>query len=98
MVDIHYHDSQNWGEMVPFMEVVGLLPNGCTTMATVEIDQELCVGDQVCASMAPEIFEMGDDGLAYVVDGMEELDDEAMIESAKEAADSCPVDCITVTE
>lgn len=84
--------------MVPFMEVLRLFSDGYNTMATVEIDQELCVGDQVCASMAPEIFEMGDDGLAYVVDGMEELDDEAMIESAKEAADSCPVDCITVEE
>lgn len=84
--------------MVSFMEVVRLLSNGCTTMATVEVDQELCVGDQICASMSPEIFEMHDDGLAYVVDGMEELDDEEMIDAAKEAAESCPVDAITVTE
>jgi ferredoxin len=67
-------------------------------MATVEVDQELCVGDQVCASMEPEIFEMHDDGLAYVVEGMEELDGEDMIEAAKEAADACPVDAITVSE
>ncbi|QSG06438.1 hypothetical protein HSR121_2107 [Halapricum desulfuricans] len=67
-------------------------------MATVEVDQDLCVGDQICASMEPEIFEMRDDGLAYVVDGMGELEDEAMIEAAKEAADACPVDAITVSE
>jgi len=83
--------------MVSFMEVVGLRPDGCNTMATVEVDQELCVGDQVCASMSPEIFEMHDDGLAYVVEGMEEVDGDDL-EAAKEAADACPVDAITVHE
>ncbi|MFB6201258.1 MAG: ferredoxin [Halorhabdus sp.] len=67
-------------------------------MATVEVDQDLCVGDNICASMEPEIFEMHDDGLAYVVEGMAELDDEERIAAAKEAADACPVDAITVTE
>jgi ferredoxin len=66
-------------------------------MATVEVDQELCVGDQVCASMSPEIFEMHDDGLAYVVEGMEEVDGDDL-EAAKEAADACPVDAIIVHE
>jgi len=83
--------------MVPFMEVVRVVSNGCTTMATVEVDQELCVGDQICASMSPEIFEMHDDGLAYVVDGMEELDGDDL-EAAKEAAESCPVDAIIIEE
>jgi len=67
-------------------------------MATVEVDQDRCVGDQICASMEPEIFEMRDDGLAYVVEGMEELDDEERIAAAKDAADACPVDAITVSE
>lgn len=67
-------------------------------MVTVEVDQELCIGDQICASMASDIFEMGDDNLSYVVDGMEELDEESLVVAAKDAADACPVDAITVTE
>lgn len=30
------------------------------------IDQDLCTGDGLCAEIAPDIFEMDDDGLAYV--------------------------------
>ena len=30
------------------------------------IDQDLCTGDGICAEIAPAIFEMDDDGLAYV--------------------------------
>jgi len=30
------------------------------------IDQDLCTGDGLCAEIAPDIFEMHDDGLAYV--------------------------------
>ena len=29
------------------------------------IDQDLCTGDGICAEIAPQIFEMDDDGLAY---------------------------------
>ena len=67
-------------------------------MATVEVDQDLCIADQVCASMHPDIFEMGDDGFAHVVEGMEELEDEGDIDRAIEAAEACPVDAITVDE
>ena len=30
------------------------------------IDQDLCTGDGLCTEIAPDIFEMADDGLAYV--------------------------------
>jgi ferredoxin len=30
------------------------------------IDQDLCTGDGLCAELAPDIFVMGEDGLAYV--------------------------------
>jgi len=70
----------------------------CITMATVEVDQETCIADQICASMHPDIFEMGADGFAHVVDGMSDLDEDERIEAAKEAADACPVDAITVSE
>jgi len=35
-------------------------------MARVWIDQDLCTGDGICAEICPAIFEMHDDGLAYV--------------------------------
>jgi ferredoxin len=30
------------------------------------IDQDLCTGDGICAEIAPKVFEMHEDGLAYV--------------------------------
>ena len=30
------------------------------------IDQDLCTGDGLCAEICPAVFEMHDDGLAYV--------------------------------
>ena len=30
------------------------------------IDQDLCTGDGLCAEICPKVFEMHDDGLAYV--------------------------------
>ena len=30
------------------------------------IDQDLCTGDGICAELAPDVFHMQDDGLAYV--------------------------------
>lgn len=30
------------------------------------IDQDLCTGDGLCAEIAPAVFDMHDDGLAYV--------------------------------
>ena len=30
------------------------------------IDQDLCTGDGICAEICPSVFEMHDDGLAYV--------------------------------
>jgi len=30
------------------------------------IDQDLCTGDGLCAEIAPDVFSMHDDGLAYV--------------------------------
>ena len=35
-------------------------------MVRVWIDQDLCTGDGLCAEIEPSIFEMHEDGLAYV--------------------------------
>ena len=36
------------------------------TQPKVWIDQDLCTGDGLCTEIAPDIFAMHDDGLAYV--------------------------------
>ena len=33
---------------------------------TVEIDKDKCIGCGACTTIVPEVFELGDDGLAFV--------------------------------
>lgn len=54
------------------------------------VDQELCIGCGLCASIAPDVFEMQDDGKAVAI--VEETSDDA----AQEAADSCPTAAISL--
>lgn len=51
---------------------------------------EDCIGCGACTGVAPEVFEMGDEGLAVVIEGASD------VEAAKEAAEACPVEAITV--
>ncbi len=57
------------------------------------VDKETCIGCGLCPEICPEIFAMEDDGLAGAKD-IEIPDD--ILDSAKEAEDSCPVDAIIV--
>lgn len=54
-----------------------------------------CIGDGICADTCPEVFEIGDDGLAHVIS--EEVPAGAE-DRAREAADACPVVVIEITE
>src|SRR5580765_6327538 len=71
------------------------------------IDQDLCTGDGLCEEIAPDVFTLLDDGLAYVKEGAKVFSDpggaeglanvpagqeEAVIESAEE----CPGECIFI--
>lgn len=72
------------------------------------IDQDLCTGDGLCTEIVPDIFEMKDDGLAYVKDSQGFVDErvgeagaaalaavpEPLISDVIEAGDECPGDCI----
>jgi len=60
-----------------------------------EIDESLCIGDGICVDICPEVFEMGDDQLAHVIN---ENPSEELHERVKEAADACPTGAITVHE
>ncbi|NLM40192.1 MAG: ferredoxin [Firmicutes bacterium] len=56
------------------------------------VDHDLCIGCGLCAELCPEVFEMGDDDLAHVIDGA----DCDAAGCCEEAADSCPVEAISL--
>jgi ferredoxin len=43
------------------------------------IDQDLCTGDGLCTEICPVVFEMYDDGLAYVKNTVPELGATALL-------------------
>lgn len=61
-----------------------------------EVNKDLCLGCGACQGIAQEIFEIGDDGHAFVK--VEEVPEE-FNEDAMEAMDGCPTGAIEeVTE
>ncbi len=55
------------------------------------IDRALCIGAGNCCGIAPDLFDLDDDGKAYLISG--DFDDHSRI---IEAAWSCPTDAIAV--
>ncbi len=55
----------------------------------------MCIGDGICETICPEVFELRDDGLAYVINESPSEDLRASIEEAMEA---CPTECIHLEE
>ena len=64
-------------------------------MAKVSVDKDKCVGCGACVAVAPEVFELGEDGKSSVKS--ENVDGE-LLEKAKEAKKTCPVGAIQVEE
>lgn len=69
------------------------------------IDQKLCTGDGLCTQYAPDVFEFGDDSLAYVkgadqvlltAEGAQADVPEGMESDVIDSADECPGNCIHV--
>jgi len=59
------------------------------------IDEEACTGCGLCEETCPEVFELGDDDVAKVI--VDEIPEEAQ-DAAREAAESCPQEAITIEE
>lgn len=57
------------------------------------VDKDTCIGCGLCPSVCPDIYEMDDDGKA-----VEKVDQvpEGLEECAKEGAEQCPVNAISV--
>src|SRR5262245_45043032 len=71
------------------------------------IDQDLCTGDGLCEEIAPDVFTLLDDGLAYVKEGDKVFSDPGgaeglanvpagQEEATIEAAEECPGECIFI--
>ncbi|MBP1632042.1 MAG: putative 3Fe-4S ferredoxin [Acidobacteria bacterium] len=77
------------------------------------IDQDLCTGDGLCEEIAPDVFVLLDDGLAYVREG-EKIYAAAkgnpqgaeglaqvpagLEDATRESAEECPGECIFIVE
>jgi ferredoxin len=71
------------------------------------IDQDLCTGDGLCEEICPEVFTLLDDGLAYVKQGDEVMNNPGGAQgtvavapgkedAVTEAAEECPGECIFI--
>lgn len=82
-----------------------------TSQMKVWIDQDLCTGDGLCEEIAPDVFTLLDDGLAYVKEGdkvfatakgnpqggegLANFPDNRL-EAVIESAEECPGECIFI--
>lgn len=60
----------------------------------VRVDKDLCVGDESCVDICPEVFEMQDD---VAIAKMDEVPTELQ-KKCREAAEACPVEAIIVDD
>jgi ferredoxin len=72
-------------------------------MLKVTVNQRLCIGNGACAEIAPDVFVLGDDGVASLHDNGRVLTgDASMIVPPRldlavlEACDQCPAGCIDI--
>jgi ferredoxin len=59
------------------------------------VDYDLCESNALCMATAPEVFEVRDDDLLYV---LQEEPPEELREKVQEAARSCPKVAITIVD
>ena len=63
--------------------------------ARVDVDHDVCIVSGMCASLAPEIFDIDDDGLKLEV--LQPTVPPELADKARSAEACCPVEAIRVT-
>ncbi len=58
------------------------------------VDEEACIGCDLCAETCPEVFEMVDEKARAKVDEVPE----EFAETCREAAEDCPVEAIQIED
>lgn len=61
---------------------------------TPTVDRSLCQGHGQCQDIAPDYFEVRDDGLAYL---LRDVDSAEGLELVRDASNRCPVEAISIT-
>ena len=59
------------------------------------VDQDGCIGCELCASVCPSVFSMNDDGKAQAIEDDIPAEEEG---DAEDARDGCPVSVINLTD
>ena len=66
-------------------------------MSKIKLEREKCIGCGSCQAVCPKYFELIDDGKSHIIGAnkqdVEELEVEKL-DSAEQAAQACPVQCI----
>ena len=60
----------------------------------VKIDRLICVGFETCVEVAPDLFQMDEEGIAIFTSDTNAVDKETVLEACKE----CPVDALVVLD
>ena len=60
-----------------------------------KVNENACIGCGACQAMVPDVFDINDDGLAFV---MENAKVDENLDDVKDAADNCPTGAIVVEE
>jgi ferredoxin len=61
----------------------------------VVVDYDVCASNAVCMGIAPEVFEVRDDGFLYV---LQEHPVEEVQDRVRQAANNCPTGAITLED
>lgn len=64
-------------------------------MSRVQVDRDRCVGSGVCESLAPEVFELDDDGVLVV---HRDEPDASQLDAVRDAVHSCPTRALAVAD
>ena len=65
----------------------------------ITVDPDKCVGSAYCQRIAPALFDLGDDGIAFVLDsGQTGADTGTGAAAAREAEAACPAVAIAILE
>lgn len=59
------------------------------------VDEDVCIGCELCADTCPAVFQMEDDGFSHVIVEIVPAEHE---DCARESADICPVTAIEIEE
>ncbi|MEI7860083.1 MAG: ferredoxin [Acidimicrobiales bacterium] len=79
----------------PAAGTVGTLTDSRRIAMKIVVDYDECASNAVCMGIAPEVFEVRDDGFLYILN---ENPGEELRESVRQAANGCPTGAITIVE